>query len=523
MKRLLSVIIAVIMVFTASLTIFAGYDMIGDVDGNGKITAADARSTLRVAARIEVFSDEQIAVADVDNSGDITASDARAILRVAAGLEAFEEKDEEEQLPDFVQALYDGTFKFASVYAAENFRYVDYFAMKDGITYYVAEASYDDYEEHSYITGYILYEDGTCIEFDADENIACLVDDDYVANWNDVDYLRVVGAINDESTMVSVSEEYINDIKYDVYTFSNAYGTVKFLAENGEVKRYICYDKAYYEMINIDIHEFTDDFDMDHIDADSFTVYSYNDYMDYWYGDETYYDYLEDAYWADAVDWDSVEGTVVTDENALPEEYSLIASDKYYISCFSRAVAGEDDLFAEGDYSYFENSQYYNNGVLKVCDDYGVGISFLYVPEKNLLGKEEVACYLIYEEGGIYTKFDQVIAAMFGDDYSEITDIQTSELKLLEDRAHTVTVKETEIDGDKYVKLSCAYDDGSYTTDFVFVNGELYRFDEYDSEGEYVGTMLVYEYTTDIDDSVTSVDGYERVSAVSFFASMFDF
>lgn len=523
MKKLLSVIIAVVIILTASLTVFAACDMLGDVDGNGKITAADARSVLRVAARLEVFSDEQAAVADVDNSGDITASDARVILRVAAGIEAFEEKNDGEQLPDFVQALKDGTFKFSSVYVAEDFRYVDYFAMKDGITYYVAESIYEDYEDYNYTTGYILYEDGTCIEFDANENIACLVDADYIYNWGDVDYLRTVGAINDESTTVSVSEDYIDDVKYDIYTFSNSYGTVKFLAENGEVKRFICYDKSYYELINIDISEFTSDFDMDHIDADAFTVYSYNDYMDYWYGDETDYDYLEDSYWADAVDWSSVEGTVVTDKNALPEEYSLIASDKYYISCFSRSVASEDDLFAEGEYSYFESSQYYNNGVLKVCDDSGMGISLLYIPEKNILGKEELACYLVYENGGIYTKLDQVIAAMFGDDYDELMDIGAEELKLLENRPHTIIVKETEVDGDKYVKLSCAYDDGSYTTEFVFKNGELYRIDECDSEGEYTGTLLVSEYTTDIDDSVTNLDAYEKVNAISFFSSMLEF
>lgn len=58
----------------------------GDVDMDGKITAADARLILRSAARLIIFTDEQKALADVDKDGKITAIDARIVLRMAANL-----------------------------------------------------------------------------------------------------------------------------------------------------------------------------------------------------------------------------------------------------------------------------------------------------------------------------------------------------------------------------------------------------------------------------------------------------
>lgn len=65
----------------------------GDADGNGKVTATDARLTLRMSARLEP-APEAGSVAflriDVDGNGKITATDARKILRVSTRLEKFE-------------------------------------------------------------------------------------------------------------------------------------------------------------------------------------------------------------------------------------------------------------------------------------------------------------------------------------------------------------------------------------------------------------------------------------------------
>ncbi len=59
----------------------------GDIDCDGRITAADARLALRASVGLEKFSEAQTLAADVDNNKSVTAADARTILRVSVGLE----------------------------------------------------------------------------------------------------------------------------------------------------------------------------------------------------------------------------------------------------------------------------------------------------------------------------------------------------------------------------------------------------------------------------------------------------
>ncbi len=69
----------------------SGY-MLGDVNLDKKITAADARLALRISARLENYPAVESVVfmnADVNGDGVITAADARIILRVSAGISEF--------------------------------------------------------------------------------------------------------------------------------------------------------------------------------------------------------------------------------------------------------------------------------------------------------------------------------------------------------------------------------------------------------------------------------------------------
>ncbi|MBR5410537.1 MAG: dockerin type I repeat-containing protein [Clostridia bacterium] len=61
----------------------------GDVDGDGKVTAADARLALRCAVGLETYApgSPQYAACDVDGTPGVTAADARLILRKAVGFE----------------------------------------------------------------------------------------------------------------------------------------------------------------------------------------------------------------------------------------------------------------------------------------------------------------------------------------------------------------------------------------------------------------------------------------------------
>ncbi len=59
----------------------------GDADGDGIITAADARKILRASAGLDNLQGQNLKNADADGDGEITAADARKILRESAGLE----------------------------------------------------------------------------------------------------------------------------------------------------------------------------------------------------------------------------------------------------------------------------------------------------------------------------------------------------------------------------------------------------------------------------------------------------
>ncbi|MBR3767935.1 MAG: N-acetylmuramoyl-L-alanine amidase [Clostridia bacterium] len=58
--------------------------IVGDVDGDGKVTASDARSILRASVGLE---EVPVETGDINADGKITAEDARGALRIATGLE----------------------------------------------------------------------------------------------------------------------------------------------------------------------------------------------------------------------------------------------------------------------------------------------------------------------------------------------------------------------------------------------------------------------------------------------------
>ena len=58
----------------------------GDLDGDGKVTSADALLVLRASVNLEKFDAEKTKLADVDGDGAITSSDSLFILRNSVGL-----------------------------------------------------------------------------------------------------------------------------------------------------------------------------------------------------------------------------------------------------------------------------------------------------------------------------------------------------------------------------------------------------------------------------------------------------
>lgn len=63
-----------------------GSELLGDLDGDGKVTAKDARLALRIAAGLAKATSYQLRVGDLNGNGKIDSTDARMILRKAAKL-----------------------------------------------------------------------------------------------------------------------------------------------------------------------------------------------------------------------------------------------------------------------------------------------------------------------------------------------------------------------------------------------------------------------------------------------------
>lgn len=96
-NKITAVILVMTLLFSSSMILASANNfMLGDVDGNGKITAMDARTALRAAAKIETLSEENAAAADVNFDGKVTAMDARMILRASSRVEPLPEMPSEE-------------------------------------------------------------------------------------------------------------------------------------------------------------------------------------------------------------------------------------------------------------------------------------------------------------------------------------------------------------------------------------------------------------------------------------------
>ena len=89
-RSLKTLLITLVALVCASLFIFTAFaNSLGDVDGEGGVTAADARLALRAAVGLENYApgSAEFKAADADHDNKITSADARLILRAAVGLE----------------------------------------------------------------------------------------------------------------------------------------------------------------------------------------------------------------------------------------------------------------------------------------------------------------------------------------------------------------------------------------------------------------------------------------------------
>ena len=86
MKRFVP-FITILLALSIVLAITVSSNLLGDIDGDGIIKAADARRILRYAAELETLTPRECRAADINSDGKITAVDARLILLSCADIE----------------------------------------------------------------------------------------------------------------------------------------------------------------------------------------------------------------------------------------------------------------------------------------------------------------------------------------------------------------------------------------------------------------------------------------------------
>ena len=99
MKKIIVCFVSILLSAFLSVSAFAA--MLGDVTGDSRITASDARKALRAAVSLETLQGSAANAADITMDNTVTAADARLLLRVAVGLEITDGKAYADQFEVF--------------------------------------------------------------------------------------------------------------------------------------------------------------------------------------------------------------------------------------------------------------------------------------------------------------------------------------------------------------------------------------------------------------------------------------
>lgn len=94
LKRVVSILLSLVIIIMSTVCVTAKETVRGDFNGDGLVTAIDAREVLMVAAEIKTATQEQVLNCDIDGNGRLSTADARKILRHVAEIEKIEDSNE---------------------------------------------------------------------------------------------------------------------------------------------------------------------------------------------------------------------------------------------------------------------------------------------------------------------------------------------------------------------------------------------------------------------------------------------
>lgn len=97
---------------------------VGDIDGDGRVTASDARLALRYCVGLEDISPDRLSYANCDGNDTISAADARLILRTSVGISQPSERAYKISIPDDEDCQSAGQYIYECVLTGETFTLV---------------------------------------------------------------------------------------------------------------------------------------------------------------------------------------------------------------------------------------------------------------------------------------------------------------------------------------------------------------------------------------------------------------
>lgn len=292
MKNKILAIILTFALLCSSAILFASADgiILGDINGDGKVNAADARLALRAASRLDTLEGDAFIAADVDFNSKINANDARAILRHASNLEKLPEMPTEEnssaetttdetttdetttvpaniveEYPEAIKAFFAGEY-YLKCAMGENPMELAI----DGENYEVA-ISYEG------IDMALMYKKNVYIKYaDVDGKKKYIVFDDEMKKQ-----LSTMGAGDFSSVFDELAQQMISVFKfaevenignpalyedveyngevYDMYSFGNSDSKINFYTDGDEVRYIVNVDAEGKEVTVIDVVELNSD------------------------------------------------------------------------------------------------------------------------------------------------------------------------------------------------------------------------------------------------------------------------
>lgn len=551
MKKSAIILSSVLLTVMLILSCSAASLMPGDMNGDGKITASDARSVLRIAAKLDKVSDELLKAADVNNDGEVRASDARIVLRVAAQLETLPGREEpttgkepttteqpseepttdektngdEQKIPPEIQIFLGGTFTLTgNISSSDSPDPLNTLLICDGtimrMDSITGELAFGILADSSTETAYVINPPKniyTQLSYTLMQTLG--IYDSFAS-----DLFTSAGSDEEDPDPV-ISYGTLNGQKSVIYTYIYSDSKVEFITINGKVAVLNNYTIDDELETHIEITSISGQIDRNMLTLDSMKAVNIpvfiSSFFDVSYDPSDKWDreYWYDEYWANETDWSGIEETAITEDD-LPEAIKLLGSNTVTIQGVAALV---ENYFIDMGDEYIESVNYDCNEfryfrtpeaqkLNTYC--YGTYYSLLKTKKTSLIGKEKDVSYIIDEDEGIYADYDEAFKRFTGLDES-IFDSGLDALFTLGDKPFTLTKKSfTDEEGKNHVLIIYNYEDGEkhlvYLTD-----GEIERIETYydSSLREIIKTNLV---SGDVNESEFSLKGLKKRTALWF-------